>query len=109
MRAVGPDCDALLMYTSGTNGTPKGVLLTHGNLLESEGNISTEHELSEYDRVLGSLLLYNINGLVVMVLDLLAHGACVAMMLRFLVAALWREASGAACRWLLVLGGSLSY
>src|SRR3546814_480397 len=109
MRAVGPDCDALLMYTSGTTGTPKGVLLTHGNLLESAGNISTEHELSESDRVLGSLPLYHINGLVVTLLAPLVHGGSVAMMPRFSVAAFWREASRYQCTWLIVVPTIIAY
>jgi long-chain acyl-CoA synthetase len=33
--ALGPDDLATVMYTSGTTGTPKGVMLTHGNLLSN--------------------------------------------------------------------------
>jgi long-chain acyl-CoA synthetase len=33
--ALGPDDLATIMYTSGTTGTPKGVMLTHGNLLSN--------------------------------------------------------------------------
>ncbi len=32
---LGPDDLATVMYTSGTTGTPKGVMLTHGNLLSN--------------------------------------------------------------------------
>ena len=33
--ALGPDFLATIMYTSGTTGNPKGVMLTHGNLLSN--------------------------------------------------------------------------
>ena len=42
-----PDALALLMYTSGTTGKPKGVLLTHANLAANALAISREHCLEQ--------------------------------------------------------------
>jgi acyl-CoA synthetase (AMP-forming)/AMP-acid ligase II len=53
---------ALLMYTSGTTGTPKGALLSHRNLLHTAQTVSEWHSLAPSDRVLSSLPLYHING-----------------------------------------------
>jgi len=53
---------ALLMYTSGTTGTPKGALLSHGNLMHAGHTVSRWHDLTAADRVLSSLPLYHING-----------------------------------------------
>jgi long-chain acyl-CoA synthetase len=41
-KRVQPDDPATLIYTSGTTGEPKGVLLTHGNLV---GNLESLHEV----------------------------------------------------------------
>ncbi len=53
---------ALLMYTSGTTGKPKGALLTQGNLMHAGRSVCRWHGLTESDRVLSSLPLYHING-----------------------------------------------
>ncbi len=42
-----PDALALLMYTSGTTGRPKGVMLTQANLAENALAISREHRLEQ--------------------------------------------------------------
>ncbi|MEH6813849.1 MAG: class I adenylate-forming enzyme family protein, partial [Motiliproteus sp.] len=44
--------DGLLMYTSGTTGRPKGVILTNKNLLAGGINTACAHELSAADRTL---------------------------------------------------------
>ena len=65
-RALGADIEestpALLMYTSGTTGKPKGALLTHKNLLHAGRSVCEWHGLTGKDSVLSSLPLYHING-----------------------------------------------
>ena len=55
----GPADTAVILYTSGTTSDPKGVVLTHGNLLaEREGALSIV-SVSERDCVLGVLPLFH--------------------------------------------------
>jgi long-chain acyl-CoA synthetase len=100
---------ALLMYTSGTTGAPKGVLLSHHNLLANARNISTEHRLGADDRVLASLPLYHINGLVVTLLAPLHHAGSVVMTPRFSARTFWAEAAQSACTWINVVPTIVAY
>ncbi|HVE89598.1 MAG TPA: AMP-binding protein, partial [Burkholderiaceae bacterium] len=54
-----PDAAALLMYTSGTTGNPKGVLLMQENLAANALAISREHRLDSRDSVAAVLPLYH--------------------------------------------------
>lgn len=49
--------DALLLYTSGTTGLPKGVILSHKNMVAGAEYTSQAHGLSPDDRALCSLPL----------------------------------------------------
>jgi malonyl-CoA/methylmalonyl-CoA synthetase len=69
----GPDAPALLLYTSGTTGAPKGALLSHGNLLSSARAVAHAWGWSDEDTLLLSLPLFHMHGLGVGV-----HGALVA-------------------------------
>ncbi|MDR5879763.1 AMP-binding protein [Caballeronia sp. LZ032] len=108
-KGADPADTALLMYTSGTTGAPKGVLLSHRSLLANMRNISAEHRLCEDDRVLVSLPLYHINGLVVALLTPLQHGGSAVMTPRFSARTFWREASQHGCTWINVVPTIVAY
>ncbi|MBK9164184.1 MAG: AMP-binding protein [Acidobacteria bacterium] len=57
-KAAGEDI-ALLIYTSGTTGTPKGVPLTHANIIAELDGINKVLELSERERILSLLPLFH--------------------------------------------------
>ncbi|PMS38387.1 long-chain acyl-CoA synthetase [Trinickia symbiotica] len=107
--AAAPTDVALLMYTSGTTGAPKGVLLSHHNLVANARNISAEHRLGPDDRVLASLPLYHINGLVVTILAPLYHAGSAVLTPRFSARTFWREAARLGCTWINVVPTIVAY
>ena len=59
-----PRDTALLIYTSGTTGRPKGVLTTHRNLAARITALTTAWEWKATDRILHTLPLHHVHGLV---------------------------------------------
>ncbi len=57
-KAAGDDV-ALLIYTSGTTGTPKGVPLTHGNIVAELDGINEVLKLSDKEKILSLLPLFH--------------------------------------------------
>ena len=104
-----PDALALLMYTSGTTGTPKGVMLTQANLAANAQAISREHDLTTSDRVLAVLPLYHINAFTVAMLAPIAHGGSLAIAPRFSATRFWAQALERQCTWLNVVPTIISY
>ncbi|MEP6705544.1 MAG: AMP-binding protein, partial [Acidobacteriota bacterium] len=56
--AAGDDI-ALLIYTSGTTGTPKGVPLTHGNILAELDGVNAVLKLTDKEKILSLLPLFH--------------------------------------------------
>ncbi len=80
---------ALLLFTSGTTGRPKGVLLSEHNLLANAEYVNRAHEITDSDIALCILPLYHINGLVVTLLAPLLAGISVVMPERFIMEEFW--------------------
>jgi long-chain acyl-CoA synthetase len=74
-----PDQKAILAYTSGTTGTPKGVPLSHANLCANINALMREHLADPNDRVLLPLPLHHAYPLTVGLLTALAAGAAVVL------------------------------
>jgi len=80
---------AMLMYTSGTTGVPKGVLLSHANMIAAGRAVVDAHALADDDRVLSSLPLYHINGQCIGTVSPLVSGGSIVMPHRFSVSQWW--------------------
>jgi long-chain acyl-CoA synthetase len=74
---------AALIYTSGTTGLPKGVMLTHSNLLFSAAGAAKIRSLNSEDRLYGILPLSHIVGLSIVFLGTLLSGATIYLEPRF--------------------------
>src|SRR5947207_3264248 len=77
-----PEDPALLLYTSGTTGRPKGALLDHGNLLAQGRGVVEAWRWTAEDRLVLALPLFHVHGLAIALHGSLIAGGC-AMLVPF--------------------------
>jgi len=77
-------CDvATILYTTGTTGVPKAVMLTHANLIFGGSVTCATRKVSNTDTLYGVLPISHVFGLVSVVMTCLLSGACVRLAPRF--------------------------
>ena len=85
-RSVGIDPEqtlAVLPFSSGTTGLPKGVMLTHANLLSNLHQIVHAHEVSDRDLFINQLPFFHIYGMTVLMGNAIMAGATQVLASRF--------------------------
>src|SRR3954463_8584579 len=94
--AISPDDVALLQYTGGTTGLPKGAMLSHGNLTAAVSiyevwGKKARADRDAVDRVICVLPLFHIYALTVVLLSSLRRGNLISLHQRFDVDAVMRD------------------
>jgi long-chain acyl-CoA synthetase len=93
---VAPDDVALLQYTGGTTGLPKGAMLSHGNLISAVSIYEVwgrpaRLERNAVERVICVLPLFHIYALTVVLLSSIRFGHLISLHQRFDVEAVMRD------------------
>lgn len=109
LQPLEPAANALLMYTSGTTGKPKGVLLSHRSVIAGGKNTVEAHALSSEDRALCVLPLYHINAEIVTVIAPLISGGSVVMPHRFSTGVFWQWIRDYQCTWFSIVPTIVAY
>jgi malonyl-CoA/methylmalonyl-CoA synthetase len=78
-----PKAPALLLYTSGTTGAPKGAVLTHGNLAANLDALARAWDWTADDALVHALPLFHVHGLALGLLGPLRRGGRVTVLPRF--------------------------
>ncbi|MCY3768075.1 MAG: AMP-binding protein [Gammaproteobacteria bacterium] len=99
----------LLIYTSGTTGKPKGVMLSHGNVIAGGRNTVMAHHLAAHDKGLCVLPLYHINAEMVSVLGSLVSNSSLVIAQKFSTSGFWRWMQAYRCTWFSAVPTILSY
>lgn len=85
-RSTGIDPEetlAVLPFSSGTTGLPKGVMLTHANLLANLYQVVQAHEVSDRDLLMNQLPFFHIYGMTVLMGNSIMAGATQVIASRF--------------------------
>ncbi|NIM20452.1 MAG: AMP-binding protein [Candidatus Latescibacteria bacterium] len=78
-----PNDESFIVYTSGTTGHPKGVVLSQYNLMVDSMNIAQWHKMAKGERMMCVLPLHHVNGTVVTIITPLYYGGSVALNEKF--------------------------
>lgn len=89
--------EALILYTSGTTGTPKCVALTHSNLIASIKNIIAAYQLCPSDITIAIMPLFHIHGLMASLFATLGSGGTVVFPGKFSASNFFQQAQS--CTW----------
>ncbi len=82
---------ALLVYTSGTTGNPKGVLLTQYNLMINALGTVQRHQLTADTRLMCVLPIHHVNGIVVTLVTTVMAGTTVILNRSFKASTFWKR------------------
>ena len=74
---------AMILYTSGTTGNPKGVVTTHQNIETQITSLTTSWEWSPNDHILNVLPLHHVHGIINILSCALWSGACCEFLAKF--------------------------
>ncbi|HZO90370.1 MAG TPA: class I adenylate-forming enzyme family protein [Chthonomonadaceae bacterium] len=106
---LSPDTECLIVYTSGTTGAPKGVVLEQANLLADAHSIAAWHRFGPDDRAMCVLPIHHVNGTVVTLVTPLYSGGSVVLNRRFRAQAFWPTLAEEGCTWVSVVPTVLAF
>jgi len=101
--------ECLIVYTSGTTGAPKGVVLEQANLLVDADSIASWHRLGPDDRAMCVLPVHHVNGTVVTLVTPLYSGGSVVLNRRFRAQSFWQTLADERCTWCSVVPTVLAF
>lgn len=97
LPVVDPSRPALMVYTSGTTGKPKGAVITHANLNAQVASLHRAWEWTPDDRILLTLPLHHIHGIVNVLACALWSGATCDMLPHFDAHTVWERLGAGNC------------
>ena len=97
--APSEDDIALFLHTSGTTSRPKGVPLTHGNLMASLENIVNTYTLTQDDLAMVVMPLFHVHGLIGVSLSAMKSGGSMVIPPRFSASNFWQIQADTNATW----------